>query len=158
VPPPIRPAKIPATTPDPAVKREEPKLQAQVPQPAQPVSPKLQPEPQKPQPDPPKQAIPTPPVPETAPPQSFIPKFGTITWAGELASNEDLTITGNIASTGKISGERFPPRTAVEVNLIESPGVNILALPGAANQYTLRLRNTSDRPTKYIRIHWTTQK
>jgi hypothetical protein len=84
---------------------------------------------------------------------------GTITWVGELAPNQHLTIgKDETASIGKVNGRFFEGGVPVSIT-VSAPGVRVDSAPSQPDCYSkIVVTNTSNTVVKLISVSWRVQK
>ncbi len=103
-------------------------------------------------------------LPKEQPPPPPVPggtyaglRRGTITWVGQLAPGQKLTITkdGVADGGGNASGQFFTGDVAINVE-VRTPGVRLEAAPSAGDRFSrMVLVNSGANPVSLIQVRWT---
>jgi serine/threonine-protein kinase len=115
------------------------------------------PDPPKKQPDPPKEQPKEQPKEAPIPVGTYAgPKRGNITWVGELAPGQKVTISKDGGSSGS-ANRTFPGDVPIRIE-VTTPGVTVESAPAAANRFSRAvLVNNSAAPVTLIQIRWFVQ-
>lgn len=81
-----------------------------------------------------------------------VPRGGTFEWTGVLTGGDSVTITGNEADNGKVSGRGLPRHAAAMVE-VDPPDVKVSEEPSADNGYKLLLINEGREVTSFT-VSW----
>ena len=115
------------------------------------------PDPPKKQPDPPKEQSKEQPKEAPIPVGTYAgPRRGNITWVGELAPGQKVTISKEGGSSGS-ANRTFPGDVPIRIE-VTTPGVTVESAPAAANRFSRAvLVNNSAGPVTLIQIRWFVQ-
>lgn len=115
------------------------------------------PDPPKKQPDPPKEQPKEQPKEAPIPVGTYAgPKRGNITWVGELAPGQKVTISKDGGSSGN-ANRTFPGDVPIRIE-VTTPGVTVESAPAAANRFSRAVFvNNSAAPVTLIQIRWFVQ-
>lgn len=80
---------------------------------------------------------------------------GTLVWSGELAINDDVTITGNSASSGSVSGAL--PGVPIQLE-VHPATVSVTVSPSAENGYRRMSLHNGGRKQSLVIIKWSAER
>jgi hypothetical protein len=125
---------------------------------------KVPPAPQKPPQPPPENRPPAPVCPAPVSLSGSVVKEyngasnRTLSWTGTFNPTCTLSIRGGIATVGRLEPRgrdlATMPGVRASVSVVSPPGVEVVAQPAEQNNFTLTLRNLSDKPVTGIQLRW----